>query len=41
MYAETGTAAWRFQKRYRNQLWHSDIKFDPISPFFDFALGAG
>ncbi len=32
MYAETGTAARRFQKRRRNQLWHSDIKFGPYLP---------
>ncbi len=24
MYADTGTAARRYQKKYRNQLWHSD-----------------
>jgi transposase InsO family protein len=29
MYAETGTATRRFQKRCRNALWHSDIKFGP------------
>lgn len=27
MYAETGVAARRFQKRHRNQLWHSDVKY--------------
>jgi hypothetical protein len=27
IYAETGIAARRFQKKYRNQLWHSDIKY--------------
>ena len=27
MYADSGAAARRFQKRYRNQLWHSDIKY--------------
>lgn len=32
MYAETGTAARRFQKRHRNQLWHSDIKYGPYLP---------
>lgn len=32
MYTETGTAARRFQKKYRNQLWHSDIKFGPYLP---------
>lgn len=32
MYAETGAAARRFQKRYRNQLIHSDIKYGPYLP---------
>jgi transposase InsO family protein len=32
MYAETGAAARRFQKRRRNQLWHSDIKYGPYLP---------
>jgi len=32
MYAETGVAARRFQKRHRNQLWTSDIKFGPYLP---------
>lgn len=32
MYAETGTATRRFQKRHRNGLWHSDIKFGPYLP---------
>ncbi|SFG92242.1 Integrase core domain-containing protein [Desulfotomaculum arcticum] len=32
MYAETGTAARRFQKKYRNQLWHSDLKYGPYLP---------
>lgn len=32
MYAETGVAARRFQKRHRNQLWHSDIKYGPYLP---------
>jgi putative transposase len=32
MYAETGVAARRFQKQYRNRLWHSDIKFGPYLP---------
>ena len=27
MYAATGTAARRFQRRHRNELWQSDIKF--------------
>jgi putative transposase len=29
MYADTGTAARRYQKKCRNQLWHSDIKYGP------------
>jgi len=32
MYAETGVAARRFQKRHRNQLWYSDIKYGPYLP---------
>jgi len=32
MYAETGIAARRFQKKYRNRLWHSDIKYGPYLP---------
>ena len=32
LYADTGTAARRFQKKYRNQLWHSDIKYGPYLP---------
>jgi transposase InsO family protein len=32
MYADSGVAARRFQKRYRNQLWHSDIKYGPFLP---------
>lgn len=32
MYADSGTAARRFQKRNRNQLWHSDIKYGPYLP---------
>ncbi len=33
MYAETGgVAARRFQKKHRNQLWTSDIKFGPYLP---------
>ena len=32
MYTSTGVAARRFQKRYRNQLWHSDIKYGPYLP---------
>jgi putative transposase len=29
MYASKGTAARRFQKRHRNELWQSDLKFGP------------
>ena len=29
MYAASGTAARRFQQKYRNRLWHSDIKYGP------------
>ncbi|WP_303798270.1 helix-turn-helix domain-containing protein [Alicyclobacillus macrosporangiidus] len=32
MYATTGTAARRFQRRHRNELWQSDIKFGPYLP---------
>ena len=32
MYADSGTAARRFQQRCRNRLWHSDIKFGPFLP---------
>lgn len=32
MYSNSGVAARRFQKRYRNQLWQSDIKFGPYLP---------
>lgn len=32
MYAESGVAARRFQQRYRNRLWHSDIKYGPYLP---------
>jgi transposase InsO family protein len=32
MYTETGIAARRFQKKYRNRLWHSDIKYGPYIP---------
>jgi hypothetical protein len=32
LYAESGTAARRYQKKYRNQLWHSDIKYGPYLP---------
>jgi len=32
MYADTGTAARRYQHKYRNQLWHSDIKYSIYLP---------
>ena len=32
MYTSTGVAAHRFQHRYRNKLWHSDIKYGPYLP---------
>ncbi|WP_027092669.1 DDE-type integrase/transposase/recombinase [Cohnella thermotolerans] len=32
MYASQGVAARRFQKRYRNALWQSDIKYGPHLP---------
>ena len=32
LYTQTGVAARRFQKRHRNQLWQSDIKFGPYLP---------
>jgi len=32
MYADSGVAARRFQRKYRNQLWHSDIKYGPFLP---------
>lgn len=32
MYAQTGVAARRYQQKYRNKLWHSDIKFGPYLP---------
>jgi putative transposase len=32
MYSNAGGAARRFQKRYRNQLWQSDIKYGPYLP---------
>ncbi|CAA7601372.1 Integrase core domain protein [Acididesulfobacillus acetoxydans] len=32
MYASTDIASRRFQKRHRNQLWQSDIKFGPYLP---------
>lgn len=32
LYSDTGVAARRFQYKYRNQLWHSDIKYGPYLP---------
>lgn len=32
MYTDAGVAARRFQKRHRNQLWQSDIKYGPFLP---------
>lgn len=32
MYTGTGVAARRFQKRHRNMLWQSDIKYGPFLP---------
>lgn len=32
LYAQSGVAARRFQKRHRNQLWQSDIKYGPYLP---------
>lgn len=32
LYSQTGVAARRFQKRNRNQLWQSDIKYGPYLP---------
>lgn len=32
MYTETGVAARRFQRRHRNQLWQSDLKYGPYLP---------
>lgn len=32
LYADSGIAARRFQKRHRNTLWHSDIKYGPYLP---------
>lgn len=32
MYADSGVAARRFQKKFRNQLWHSDVKYGPYLP---------
>lgn len=32
MYADTGISSRRYQKKHRNQLWHSDIKYGPFLP---------
>jgi putative transposase len=32
MYTTSGVAARRYQQKYRNQLWHSDIKYGPYLP---------
>jgi len=32
LYAATGIASRRYQHRWRNQLWHSDIKYGPYLP---------
>lgn len=32
MYSSTGAASRRFQKRHRNQLWQSDLKYGPYLP---------
>lgn len=32
MYSDAGIAARRYQKKHRNQLWHSDIKYGPYLP---------
>jgi len=32
MYSDSGVAARRFQKKHRNQLLHSDIKYGPYLP---------
>jgi transposase InsO family protein len=32
LYSQTSVAAKRFQKRHRNQLWQSDIKYGPYLP---------
>lgn len=32
IYASDGTAARRYQRKRRNQLWHSDIKYGPYLP---------
>lgn len=32
LYASSGVAARRYQRKHRNQLWHSDIKYGPRLP---------
>lgn len=32
LYASSSTASRRFQQKYRNQLWHSDLKYGPYLP---------
>ena len=32
LYASSGVASRRFQQKYRNKLWHSDIKYGPYLP---------
>lgn len=32
MYSDAGVASRRFQHKFRNQLWHSDIKYGPYLP---------
>jgi transposase InsO family protein len=32
LYTASGVAARRFQQKYRNRLWHSDIKYGPYLP---------
>ncbi len=32
LYAASGVAARRFQQKYRNRLWHSDVKYGPYLP---------
>jgi putative transposase len=38
LYAESGTAARRYQKKYRNQLWHSDYPYFYVIPTFRFEM---
>ncbi len=32
LYASSGIAARRYQQKYRNRLWHSDVKYGPFLP---------